>query len=213
MPKGYHLTCEERCQIHALEKSGRSVPAIATQLGRDRLTILREIRRSGGGRGYRHAQAQRKADARRSAASSAWSRMTPELWAMVEEREGWSPERISGHLWQEGHPMADRELTCRYVHADRKRGGTLWRFLWRRGNRPNWKGGRHAGRGTFRGRGDIPERPAEVEAKEWLGDWEADTIVGRATAGRRWCRWWTGPRNSCLSSGLAGRRRRPSGMR
>ena len=64
MPKGYrHLTCDERCQIHALKKSGLSVPAIAAQLGRDRSTIHREIRRSSGGRGYRHAQAVGKVTA------------------------------------------------------------------------------------------------------------------------------------------------------
>ena len=40
MPEGdRHLTCAERCQIHALRKSGLSGPAIARQLGRDRTTV------------------------------------------------------------------------------------------------------------------------------------------------------------------------------
>jgi len=40
MPKGYrHLTYAERCQIHALRKSGHSNAAIARQLGRDRTTV------------------------------------------------------------------------------------------------------------------------------------------------------------------------------
>ncbi len=48
MPSGYHhLTHEERCRTCALRKSGLSDPAIARQLGRDRTTVWREIRRTG----------------------------------------------------------------------------------------------------------------------------------------------------------------------
>ena len=51
MPKGYHhLTYGERCQIYALRKSGLSGLAIARQLGRDRTTVWREVRRNSGGR-------------------------------------------------------------------------------------------------------------------------------------------------------------------
>ena len=186
MPEGYrHLTYAERCQIHALMKSGHSNGAIARQLGRDRTTVWREVRRNSGKRGYRHGQAQGKAEGRRSAASSVPRRMTPDLWRMVEERlaEGWSPEQISGRLRKEGHPMAGRQWIQRHVHADRRAGGRLWRHLRRRGKRPNRKGGAHAGRGHIPGRVDISERPALVEAKARVGDWEADTIVGAGHSG------------------------------
>ena len=186
MPEGYrHLTYAERCQIHALRKSGHSNGAIARQLGRDRTTVWREVRRNSGKRGYRHGQAQGKAEGRRSAASSVPRRMTPDLWRMVEERlaEGWSPEQISGRLRKEGHPMAGRQWIYRHVHADRRAGGRLWRHLRRRGKRPNRKGGAHAGRGHIPGRVDISERPALVEAKARVGDWEADTIVGAGHSG------------------------------
>ena len=186
MPSGYrHLTYGERCQIHALKKSGLSMSAIAAQLGRSRSTLSREIGRNSGGRGYRHIQAQRKAEGRRSAASSVARKMTPERWAMVEARlaEGWSPEQVSGRLRKEGLPMAGRELIYRHVRADRKKGGALWRFLRRRGKKPNWKGGQHAGRGHIPGRTDISERPSVVEAKERVGDWEVDTIVGKGHSG------------------------------
>ncbi len=97
--------------------------------------------------------------------------------------QGWSPEQVSGRLRLEGHPVAGRQWTCRHVHADRGAGGGLWRHLRRRGKRPNRKGGAHAGRGHIPGRVDTPERPALVEAKERVGDWEADTIVGAGTGG------------------------------
>ena len=51
------------------------------------------------------------------------------------------------------------------------------------GKKPNWKGGRHAGRGHIPDRVDISERPAIVEEKVRLGDWEADTIVGKGHSG------------------------------
>ena len=67
MPKGYsHLTYEERCQISALIKAGESIGAIARQLGRNPSSISREIRRNGGDRGYGYAEAQGKAESRRS---------------------------------------------------------------------------------------------------------------------------------------------------
>ena len=98
---------------------------------------------------------------------------------MVEERlaEGWSPEQVAGRLRKEGEPMAGRPWIYRHVHEDRKAGGDLWRHLRRRGKKPNWKGGAHAGRV------DISERPDVVEAKERVGDWEADTIVGKGHSG------------------------------
>ncbi len=104
---------------------------------------------------------------------------------MVEERlaEGWSPERISGRLRREGHPMAGRQWIQRHVHADRRAGGRLWRHPRRRGKRPNRKGGAHAGRGHIPGRADIPERPAVVEGRARVGDREADTIAGAGTGG------------------------------
>ena len=148
-------------------------------------TVWREVRRNGGGRGYRHGQAQRKASARRCAASSVPGKMTPALWRLAEERlaEGWSPEQIAGRFRMEGIPMAGREWIYRHVRADRKAGGRLHLFLRRRGRKPSWKGGRHSGRGHIPGRTDISERPAAVEAKERIGDWEADTIVGKGHSG------------------------------
>jgi len=185
MPKGYrHPTCAERCRIEASKGSGFSRGEIARHPGRDRSTIHREIGRNGGGRGYRHEWAQGMAEARRKAASSVPRRFTPERWAEVEEklREGWSPERIGGRFRLEGRPVGRQRIYER-VRADRKAGGDLWRTLRRRGRKPNWKGGRHSGRGHIPDRVDISERPAVVDEKGRLGDREVDTITGKAHGG------------------------------
>ncbi|MCY4148170.1 MAG: IS30 family transposase, partial [Gammaproteobacteria bacterium] len=106
--------------------------------------------------------------------------MTPEKWQQAEAclREGWSPEQVSGRFLLEGEEMASHEWICRHVRRDRKAGGDLYPCLRRRGRKPNWRGGRHSGRDLIPGRVDIAERPAEVEQKSRIGDWELDTIIG-----------------------------------
>ncbi len=195
MPEGQrHLTHTGRSRIHALMESGLSGGAIARQPGRGPSSVPRGIRRNGGARGQRHAQAQRKSEARRGAAPSVPGKMTPEPVALVEGRlaRGWSPARVSGRLRLEGHPVAGRQWIYRHVHADRRAGGGLWRHLRRRGKRPNRRGGAHAGRGHIPGRVDIPGAPGagggEGADRRPGGGHES---TARAPAGP-WCRWWTG---------------------
>ncbi len=187
MPEGHrHLTHGERCQIGALKESGLSDGAIAARLGRDRSSVWRELRRNaGGGGGYSPGEAQGRAEARRSAASSVPRRMTPDRWARVEGllAEGWSPEQVAGRLRLEGGWTVGRQWTSGRVRADRKAGGRLFLLLRRRGKRPNWRGGRRSGRGHIPGRMDISGRPDEAGRKERVGDREADTIIGRGHAG------------------------------
>ena len=181
MPVGYHhLTQCERCQINTLLHRGFSKREIARELGRDPGTISRELSRNRGQRGYRHKQAHGKATSRRREASAVPRKMTPERWAVVEDRlrEGWSPEQIAGRYRQQGEVMAGKERIYQHVRGDRKAGGTLYRHLRRRGKKPNWRGGRHAGRGHIPGRVDIADRPLVVDEKSRIGDWELDTIVG-----------------------------------
>ena len=82
----------------------------------------------------------------------------------------------------EGRPIG-RQIIYDRIRADLKAGGDLWKSLRRRGKKPNWRGGRHAGRGHIPDRGDISERPGIVEEKTRIGDWEADTIIGKAHIG------------------------------
>ncbi len=181
MPSGYHhLTHCERCQINTLLHRGLSQREIARELGRDSGTISREMSRNRGQRGYRHKQAHGNATSRRREASAVPRKMTPERWEVAEEwlREGWSPEQIAGRYRQQGEVMAGKEWIYEHVRADCRAGGTLYLCLRRRGKKPNWRGGRHSGRGHIPGRVDIGERPPVVEEKSRIGDWELDTIVG-----------------------------------
>ncbi len=181
MPVGYHhLTHAERCQIHALLHRGLSKREIARDLGRDPGTISRGTSRHHGLRGDRHQPADRQATARRQEASAVPRKRTPERWAVAEERlqEGGSPEQIAGWVRLPGEGMAGKEWIYPQVRADRQAGGARYRYRRRRGQKPNGREGRPAGRGHIPDRVDLAERPAVVEEKSRIGDWELEPIMG-----------------------------------
>src|ERR1700693_6221597 len=182
MPEGYlHLTCEQRCRIYALLRSGHTQSHIAHQIGVDPSTIGRELARNSGARGYRFKQADEKASLRRHQASGTPRKMTPAVVAVIEEKltqQQWSPEQISGRLAQEGVATISHESIYRHVWNDKKDGGNLYLHLRHSGKKYNKRKGRNSGRGLIPNRVDIDQRPAIVAAKNRIGDWEADTIVG-----------------------------------
>lgn len=184
MPKGYkHLTYAQRCQIPALLK--RKIPknVIAHDLGIHRSTLTRELNRNSGLRGYRHKQAQRKSEARRSSASVCSTlKMTPDLIAAVRfalENHQWSPDQISGTFKRNKIANISAETIYRHIWADKRAGGNLYQNLRHRGKKYNKRGSKNAGRGLIPGRIDIEQRPDIVEEKMRIGDWEIDTIIGK----------------------------------
>ena len=105
MARGYHhVTRDQRCQIHTLKASGWSMRRIANYIGCHVSTISREIKRNSGRRGYRINQADRKARERRSIASQAAKKMTPDLVKQIKEeiQAKWSPEQIVIRLEEKG---------------------------------------------------------------------------------------------------------------
>lgn len=62
--KYHRLTQEQRYQIYALSKEGLSQEAIGKNIGKDKSTISRELRRNKGLKGYRPKQAHSKAQTR-----------------------------------------------------------------------------------------------------------------------------------------------------
>ena len=181
MPKGYsHLTRDTRSQIYALKSTGFSQSHIARQLKISPSTVSREIKRNSGLKGYRFEQADRLAIHRRSQASSVRRVFTPAAQALVEDklRQKWSPEQISGRFKREGLPSISHETIYKHIWADKHRGGDLFKHL-RHGCKPyNRRKNKKAGRGLIPNRRGIEERPAAVELKRRIGDWEGDTIIG-----------------------------------
>ena len=169
---------EQRCQIYAL-KSTLTQKQIAEELSISPSTVCRELKRNAGLKGYRFKQAHDKAIERRVNASTTPKRMTPDVIVLVEEmlHAKWSPEQISGRLELDGI-LISHERIYQHVWADKKAGGNLYKNLRHAGKKYNRRSSGKAGRGCIPNRIDIKERPAVVETKTRLGDWEGDTIIG-----------------------------------
>jgi transposase, IS30 family len=176
------LTREQRYQIYALKKAGQTQTEMAAIVGVHKSSISRELRRNRGGRGYRPGRAQELAEARRNSAHR--PRISEATWAFIESllRRDWSPEQIAGRLKLEGRAAVSHERIYQYVYAEKRAGGTLHLHLrCQRQRRKRY--GKASRRGQIAGRVGIEQRPGVVDAKRRLGDWEADTIVGRRGRG------------------------------
>lgn len=171
------LTREQRYQIYALKKIGHLQEEIAEVIGVHKSTISRELKRNCGRRGYRPQQAHGLAIERRQ---KAMPRITAEMWALVEKllRQDWSPEQISGRLKKEQQVCISHEWIYQYVLQDKQASGDLYRHL-RCQKKRRKRYGKYDRRGQLPNCRSIEERPAIVNSRKRLGDWEADTIIGK----------------------------------
>ena len=178
MPSYNRLTGDKRIELYALKKAGLTQKAIASQLNVAPSTISRELRRNTGLRGYRPKQADRLACARR--VQGRGLRISQATWQGVDEMLGadWSPEQISGHLKANDLPSVSPEWIYQHIYADKRQGGTLHTHLRCQKKRRKRRGSTER-RGQIIGRVCITERPEIVEARARIGDWEADTVIGR----------------------------------
>jgi transposase, IS30 family len=180
------ITYEDRCQIHALRKASITQAEIGKALGVSQGTVSRELSQNTGQRGYRFQQAQRTAQSRHAQGRHKPRKLTLRVRRAIARKlraERWSPEQISFWLRDAGGVSLSHEWIDRMIWDDTRAGGDLWRFLRRRGKKYNQRGAPHAGRGVIPHRVDIAERPAIVNSKSRLGDWEGDTIVGAQHTG------------------------------
>ncbi len=174
------LSQGQRYQIEILLKAGHTQKEIAQQLNVSSATISREIKRNKGKRGYRPKQAQIKADKRRSKAAKAL-KMTDDVIRLVEEKLmlDWSPEQISGWLKMEKGIAISHERIYQHVWSDKRYGGKLYIHLRQAHKKRKKQYGSKDKRGQIRNRVSIDERPALVEEKTRIGDWEIDTVIGQ----------------------------------
>lgn len=184
MKTNKHLTQEERYTIERMRKDGYKQARIAECLGRDPGTISRELRRNCGQRGYRHEQAQRKAEDRRFA-SRRMVKFTPVMQAKVEAhlRNELSPEQVTGVMRRNGEETVSHERIYQHVYADHCRGGTLYQHLRQCRKKRRKRLGRQDRRGRIQNRVSIEERPPVVEKRFYYGDWEVDLVEGAGHEG------------------------------
>lgn len=169
------LTCEQRYQISGL-KQGQ----IASEVGVHKSTISRELKRNKGERGWCPKQAQRLRDERRQGCVNG-KQFSASDWEEVDRliRDDFSPEQAVARLELEGGLQISHETIYQHIYMDKRNNGNLHQHL--RSQKPRRK--RYASgqerRGTLKNRVSIDERPAIVDQKTRIGDWEGDTVIGK----------------------------------
>ncbi len=179
------VTGEERRLVSCWRRAGCGIREVARRLGRASSSISRELLRNRGKKGYRPKQAQWKATEKARRPGPRRFTEAVRLDAEARLKEGWTPEIIGQRARLEGRAWVCKETIYKHIYAEAKSGGRLWMNL----PRAHRKRRRRCPRQDGRGRGRIPNqrmidtRPAEVETRARVGDWEGDLINGAHETG------------------------------
>jgi IS30 family transposase len=178
------LTYKERCHIEVYLQEGYLISKIARHLNRARSTVRSEVARHKNNDTYNANAAHAKAVSIRETQKLQPRKIKPEIWAYVDQclAKFWSPEQISGVLKNEGVSLS-HEWIYQHVWKNKAASGDLHHCLRRSGKKYNKRASKDAGRGCIRNRVDIEHRPAIVEARKRIGDWEGDLVLGKENTG------------------------------
>jgi IS30 family transposase len=175
------ITYEERYTLGLLRRQGHTAADIARLLGRHRSTIGRELRRNSTRHdgGYRPQLADWYANGRRSK-SRRNRRFGLTQWAQVQAllRQDWSPEQIAGWLRRHGLLQISHETIYRYIWADKRHGGSLYKHLRGARKQRRKRYSSYDSRGRLAGKRPINQRPPGAENRTRVGHWETDTVLG-----------------------------------
>ncbi len=161
---------------------------IADCLGRDHTTIIREVARNKSPDGkYRALYAQHEAERKTHITNKRKLDRNDHLFQYVKEgfKQDWSPEQIAGRLKEEQPPWlkgvtVSHETIYQYIYES-PYGQFLYHYL-RRKKRPRRQP--RAGRMPQQhlripGRISIHDRPAVIDERTRIGDWESDSALFR----------------------------------
>jgi IS30 family transposase len=187
------LTEAERYTLSVLKREGRSLRAIAHALQRSPSTISRELRRNATIDHHRPrplyvpSKAQEHANGRRRR-SRRVKHHGAEVYAHVEgllAQAQWSPEQIASQLAEQLGVRLSHMTIYRHVRRNQRQGGRLYIHLRQGGKRRRKRTHGPEKRGKLANKPMIDTRPQAVEAREEIGHWEGDTVMG--AAGERAC--------------------------
>ena len=185
-----------RCALSLIEReeisrglvAGRSLRAIAAQLGRSPSTISREVARGGGADRYRAALSDQSAWDRALRPKRCKLACHPSLRRTVSRklRRKWSPEQIAGWL-KHSFPDEDQHRVSHetiykslYIQT---RGVLKKELLEHLRAKRTIRRSRHAslkrdGLGQITNAISISQRPASIEDRAVPGHWEGDLLAG-----------------------------------
>jgi IS30 family transposase len=160
---------------------GFSQAAIARHLGRHPSSISRELKRNSArfDGAYRPSIACERTSGRRSRSrrNTHFERGAFQLVEWLIQQD-WSPEQVSGYLREQRLLDISHETIYVHIWRDKASGGLLWKHLRCSPKRRRKRYGAYDSRGRLAGKKMISERPIAVEARQEIGHWEMDTVMG-----------------------------------
>ena len=176
-----HLQKTERIKIQTLLDTGNSIDDIAIYLNRHRSTIYREMKRAGVGIENYEADIYHES-ARKNMGRKVSKSPSSKVISIIERQilnEQWSPEQISNWLKINNYETVSHTWIYQYIKNDKSEGGELSDNLrigsYSKGHKPY--------KGNIVDRVSIEQRPAIVNERKRLGDYEIDLIVGPKNKG------------------------------
>lgn len=179
-----HFTPEQRNALAALLRAGVKKKNISKQLGKNRTTVWRELKRGAGSNGrYYVRKSRRLTKEKRIKANTRFRKIENDKklrnCVVKKLKKYWSPEQIAGR-WNRGHKERHigKDAIYKYVYEKRK---DLVKYLRCQKGKYRRRYGtriREKQREAFKKR-RIDERPEIINSRARIGDWEGDTIVGR----------------------------------
>ena len=179
-----HITKEQRYQIEAYLRSGKSNTFISQELSVSESAISREIKRNAqkrGGYNANYAQALTDERKERFTKTRKFDVVVQSIIETYIEQEQWSPEQIVGYCKNNNIKMVSHERIYQYIRADKKNRGTLYKHLRHKlKHRKRPVGGKKI---VIKNKVSIDKRADVINNRERFGDWEIDTIVGNQNKG------------------------------
>ena len=186
-PSGRYLSFEERETIMVMRAQGRSMRAIARELGRSPSTISREITTHGSRtQPYRASTAHASSERSRRRPKPTKLAGNDRLRAVVQERLGerYSPQQIAARLVLEFPDDPEMRVSHETIYralfvqgrGELRRELTACLRTGRAVRKPRARAGQR--REVIKDKVMISERPAEVADRAVPGHWEGDLIMG-----------------------------------
>lgn len=187
--KYQHLRVEEREEVQRGLWRKESIRSIAERLGRSHSSLVREIAKNKPlvkdkytpRLAHERALKQRKSRGRVERLKNERIRR----YVVLHLKKRWSPEQIAGRIKTDLKEHISHEAVYQFIYAQIRNGSVvrdgedLRVFLRRRRKRRIPHGARRFQRVAKPLGRSIDERPAVVERRSRIGDWEGDTVESR----------------------------------
>ena len=184
-----HLSVEEREEIQSGLWRKESIRSIAKRLGRSHSSIVREINKNLPPEHFLYtprlanerAQKKRKSRGR----TDRLKNETIRQYVVDHLKRRWSPEQVAGRMKLDGIGSISPEAIYQFIYAQLsygkpRRGKEDLRPYLRHKQKKRQHHGSRKGQRIFKPHGpSIEERPAVVDLRSRIGDWEGDTVESK----------------------------------